>query len=111
MAATRTGNTAFSLDRPYQTKILTQIPAPFRSLYPLPKGVEVSDASLRFSLHFTEAVTRIYFGTTMMREILGFGCEVDRSTCDSFKVGVMGCSPLGKGTQVRFKDFQMDKGE
>ena len=78
-----------------------------RSLFPLPKGAE-ADVSERFSIHFSEAVTRVYFGSTMMRETLGFGSEADRSAAAAFKIGVMGCSPLGEGTQVRFRDFQMD---
>ncbi len=44
----------------------------------------------------------------MIREIHNFGFEVDRSAYEAFKIGVMGCSPFGEGTQVRFKDFQMD---
>ncbi|ORY27646.1 hypothetical protein BCR39DRAFT_537598 [Naematelia encephala] len=62
--------------------------------------------SKRFTIALKDRMLKVYLGDEMIREVVAFG----DGKSEEVWVGVMGCSPKGTGTEVRFKDFTIKEG-
>ncbi|KAM0751286.1 hypothetical protein T439DRAFT_325433 [Meredithblackwellia eburnea MCA 4105] len=75
------------------------------SLLPIPIQATLP---LRFTFKLKGAHLRIFLGKDMIREVNGFAHDVTEEELSNATLGVMGCSPIGPGTDVRFERFEYD---
>lgn len=75
-----------------------------RSLLPIPTSEPLP---LKFSFKLKGPHLRVYLGSMMIREVNGFAADATAEELAHARVGVMGCSPIGEGVQVRFSDFAL----